>query len=47
MDEVIKWFKNKGISQVSLDVYKENKHAYSIYKNWGFIDACVNMRKNM
>lgn len=46
-NEALKWFKSKEIRQVSLDVYKENKYAYSVYKRWGFVDACVNMRKNI
>ncbi len=41
------WFKKKGITQVALDVYPENKTAYNIYKKWGFEGMCINMKLNI
>jgi GNAT superfamily N-acetyltransferase len=41
------WFKLKGITQVTLDVYPENKSAYNIYKKWGFEGMCINMKMNI
>lgn len=47
MDEAMRWFKKKGIKQISLAVYKDNEFAHSIYKKWGFIDNQVEMRRKM
>ena len=46
-DEIIKWFKKKGIEEISLKVYPNNKPAYPIYKKWGFIDYQIEMRKKI
>lgn len=45
--EAIKWFRKKGIKHISIAVHKENKLAYSIYKNWGFIDYHVELRRKI
>lgn len=47
MDEAMKWFKKKGIEQISLAVYKDNEFAHSIYKKWGFIDNQIEMRRKI
>jgi len=46
-DEAIKWFKKKGMKYASIAVYPQNEHAHSIYKNWGFFDFHVEMRKKI
>ncbi len=45
--KILRWFAEKGIRQISLDVYAETQIARAIYKKWGFIDVCINMRNNL
>ena len=47
LDETMKWFEMKGVSEVSLRVMCCNEHAYDIYTKWGFKDIHVEMRKEM
>lgn len=42
--ETIKWFKKKGLKHVSIMVNAENKHAYNIYRKWGFLNYHLEMR---
>ena len=46
-DNAIKWFKNKGIKYLSIQVYSYNDKARSIYKKWGFYDFHVEMRREI
>jgi len=46
-DKTYAWFRSKGITQVSLDVYLENEPAHSLYETWGFTNMCINMRKQI
>lgn len=36
-DEVVNWFRKKGIKHISLAVYNGNKHAHSIYEKWDLL----------
>jgi GNAT superfamily N-acetyltransferase len=41
------WFKSKNIEHMSIKVWPQNKKAYSIYKNWKFIDQHLEMRRKI
>ena len=36
MEECIRWCRNKGITQIELDVVKENERAIKMYQGFGF-----------
>ncbi len=42
-----RWFKRKGMKYVSIAVHAENKKAHSIYKNWGFFDYHIELRRKL
>ena len=44
-NEAIKWLKKKRIKHISLQVYKDNDFAHSIYGKWGFDDYHIEMRR--
>ena len=46
-NKAIKWFKGKGVKYVSIPLHKSNKKAYRIYRNWGFDDYSIEMRKRI
>lgn len=41
--EAFKWFRERGVKYVSLQVFKQNYYAKNIYKKWGFFDGKVEM----
>lgn len=41
------WFKSKKVKYASLQVWHQNEYAHNIYRNWGFIDMHVEMRKKI
>jgi ribosomal protein S18 acetylase RimI-like enzyme len=43
-ERTMKWFDEKGVSQISIRVMSCNEHAYGIYRKWGFKDIHVEMR---
>ena len=45
--EAIIWFKKRGVKYSSLQVYPQNRHAYNIYKRWGYEDFHIEMRKKL
>lgn len=45
MDEVMAWFKRKGISRVKLHAYAWNTAARSIYEAYGFKEYAVSYEK--
>ena len=36
MEECIQWCKDKGVTQIELDVVKDNERAIKMYRNFGF-----------
>lgn len=44
-NETIKWLKKKDITHVTITVNADNKHAHEIYKEWGFLDFQVVLRR--
>jgi len=38
------WFKQKGIKFASIAVHAKNRHAHSVYEEWGFFDFLTEMR---
>ncbi len=44
-NETVKWLKKKDITHATITVYADNKHAREIYKEWGFMDFQVVMRR--
>ena len=44
VDKLIDWFKEKGISDIRLEVYSENLGALKAYRKCGFKDFSVKMR---
>jgi GNAT superfamily N-acetyltransferase len=46
-EEAIKWFEKKGVKYLSIQVYPGNEHAHNIYKNWGFFDYHIEMRRKI
>ncbi|KYK30677.1 MAG: hypothetical protein AYK22_08560 [Thermoplasmatales archaeon SG8-52-3] len=46
-DEAIKWFKQKGINRVSLNVDPNNKRAINAYNKWGLSLSLFEMRMNI
>lgn len=45
--EVIKWFKQKGATNITLELYKNNSAATSLYHKMGFTDHCIKMKKKI
>ena len=45
LKELIKWFKSKNVKYVIIDVYSKNKKAYKLWKNLGFKEIIINMRR--
>jgi len=43
-DEAVKWFKKKGISRISLNVFPDNKIAIDAYEKWGLSLSLLEMR---
>lgn len=46
-EEAISWFKSKKIKYITLNVHIYNKHAYSVYRKWGFSDSDIRMMKKI
>ena len=46
-DESLNWFKKKGLKYSLIGVYSDNHGAHSIYKNWGFKDTEISMKKDL
>lgn len=44
LDELIRWARTKGISEVRLDVYAQNESAVKAYEKAGFESLLVTMR---
>lgn len=42
-----KWFKKKGVKDITLSVLFNNKKAYNIYKKRGYIDKSISMYKRL
>ena len=47
LNETLKWFKIKNAGYAMINVYSENGKAHNIYKNWGFFDCRMEMRKRI
>ncbi len=47
VEEVIKWFKQKEATNITLEIYKNNKPAIDLYHKLGFIDHCIAMKKQI
>lgn len=45
MDEVMAWFKHKGIDRVKLHAYAWNTKARSIYEEYGFNEYAISYEK--
>lgn len=46
-DKSMEWFKKRGVRFIAVPVYPANKLAHSVYKNWGFLDYKLEMRKKI
>lgn len=46
-NNAIKWFKKKGLNYASIQVWDKNIKSKEIYKNWGFEDVHIEMRKKI
>lgn len=46
-NEGLKWFRKKGVKYASILVNTVNAPAHHIYKNWGFFDYNIEMRKKI
>ena len=46
-NEAMKWFRQKGVKYVSLNVLADNRVPQSIYRKWGFFPFVLEMRKNL
>ena len=46
-DETMKWFNEKGVTEVSIRVMCCNEHAYKVYEKWGFKDIHVEKRLDL
>ena len=44
LDQLLKWTKSKGISEVRLDVYEQNESAVKAYEKAGFEPLLLTMR---
>ncbi|MBU0758417.1 MAG: GNAT family N-acetyltransferase [Nanoarchaeota archaeon] len=44
-DMATDWFKKKGMTVASIEVYNENSYAHSIYNKWGFFDSHIELKK--
>lgn len=44
INDLVKWFKSKGIKSIKLNVYANNKKAIKSYKKYGFKDYILGMR---
>lgn len=44
LDELIKWSKDKDISEIRLEVYDQNEPAVKAYKKAGFESLILTMR---
>jgi ribosomal protein S18 acetylase RimI-like enzyme len=44
IDSLIDWSKNKGVTEIRLDVFEQNKSAVYAYEKIGFSKTLVNMR---
>ncbi|MEK6972518.1 MAG: GNAT family N-acetyltransferase [archaeon] len=47
MNKAIGWFKQKKLKVAAIPLYAANKHAYSIYKKYGFMDYRLEMRRKV
>lgn len=43
-DEMIAWFKGKGVEYASIGFYADNREAHEIYNKWGFFDYKIEAR---
>jgi ribosomal protein S18 acetylase RimI-like enzyme len=46
-ENAFKFFKKKGLEYASIKVWNANNDAHKIYKNWGFAELHVEMRKRL
>ena len=46
-DAGMAWFREKGITFISIAVSAENTHAHSVYEKWGFFDYQTEMRRRI
>lgn len=46
-DEMISWFKSKGVEYASVGFYADNRGAHEIYEKWGFFDYKIEARKKI
>lgn len=46
IDHLLDWAKSRGLTEIQLDVYAENKSALSAYKKKGFAPNLLKMRLN-
>jgi GNAT superfamily N-acetyltransferase len=46
-NKAMQWFREKGMKHASIMVSPENKKAHGIYKNWGFHDYHIELRKKI
>ncbi len=47
VEEVIKWFKQKGATNITLEIYKNNKAAINLYQKFGFLEHCITLKKKI
>ena len=45
--EIIGWFKKKGATKISLELYKDNIAAIKLYHKFGFKDYTIKMKKKI
>ena len=47
VDKAMGWFKQKKLKFAAIPLYAANKHAYQIYKKYGFMDYKLEMRRKV
>lgn len=47
VEEVIKWFKQRGATNITLEIYKSNKAAISLYHKFGFLEYYIMLKKKI
>lgn len=45
--EAEKWFKKKGLKEMTIGVFQDNPHAHAVYKKWGFTDFSHELKKKI
>lgn len=47
MNNAVRWAKGNGARYASIQLFRENRSALSIYKKWGFFESHMEMNKKL